>query len=304
MKFRKYQHLEKYRTQATDGITVGTAYIFPKIDGTNASTWLDDAQVQAGSRTRWLAVSNDNAGFCKWAKENEKLLKFHTENPDLRLYGEWLVPHSLKTYREDAWRDFYVFDVIREQGDGTGDDDFTYLAYEDYKVLLEQYGINYIPPIAIIKNATDESIYRCLEKNGYLVKDGEGVGEGIVIKNYAFVNKYRRVNWAKVVTNEFKEKLHKEMGAPEVVANKIVEDRIIDDFVTAALIEKEYAKIVNEMDGWSSKYIPRLLNMVYYSIVTEEMWNIVKTYKNPTINFKWLQQLIIAKIKTVKSDLF
>jgi hypothetical protein len=303
MKFRRYQHLEKFGTQATDGITTGTAYVFPKLDGTNASTWLD-VEVEAGSRSRKLSVENDNQGFCVHVRACAKLAKFHFENPDLRLYGEWLVPHSLNTYRDDAWRDFYVFDVVREHGDGCDDENFEYLPYDEYKELLDKYEINYIPPIAIIKNATEESIYKCLEKNGFLIKDGEGTGEGIVLKNYGFINRYGRVVWAKVVTNEFKEKMHKIMGAPEVTANKIIEDKILEDFVTSSLIDKEHAKIVNEMDGWSSKYIPRLLNTVYYSVVTEEMWNIVKAYKNPVVDFKRLQRLITAKIKTTKPELF
>ena len=306
MLFRRYMHLEKYGTQATEGIQLGTVYIMPKIDGTNASVWLDADQVQAGSRSRTLDETSqgDNAGFCKYARLNANIESFLNDHQDLRLYGEWLVPHSLKTYREDAWKEFYVFDVVREQGIGVGENDFTYLHYDEYKLLLEEYGINYIPPIAILKNANDESIYRCLEKNGYLIKDGEGMGEGIVIKNYDFVNKFGRVVWAKIVTNEFKEKHHKAMGAPEVTVNKIVEDKIVEEFLTTALIEKEYAKIVNEVGEWSNKLIPRLLNTVFYSLVDEEMWNIVKTLRNPTIDFKRLQQLVFMKVKTTKSELF
>lgn len=36
MQFKKYIHLEKYGTTETQGIELGTAYVFPKLDGTNA----------------------------------------------------------------------------------------------------------------------------------------------------------------------------------------------------------------------------------------------------------------------------
>jgi hypothetical protein len=143
-----------------------------------------------------------------------------------------------------------------------------------------------------------------LEKNKILLKDGEGVGEGIVIKNYNFVNKYGRTVWAKIVTNEFKERHVHEMGAPEVVGD-IIEARIADKFVTQHLVDKVYAKIINETgDGWHSKMIPRLLHTVYYDLITEEMWEVLKQFKNPTINFKLLTGYVTARIKELRKDIF
>ena len=105
MSFIKYQHIEKLGHQEVADILEGTVTIYPKLDGTNASVWMDlssTPEIQAGSRNRHLEPGKDNAGFLAWAREHEGLKKFLTANPHLRLYGEWLVPHSLKTYREDA----------------------------------------------------------------------------------------------------------------------------------------------------------------------------------------------------------
>ena len=55
-----------------------------------------------------------------------------------------------------------------------------------------------------------------MEKNVFLIEDGKGAGEGIVIKNYDFRNRYNRNTFAKIVTSEFKEKHAKEMGASVV----------------------------------------------------------------------------------------
>lgn len=302
MNFRKYQHLEKFGNTAVEGIENGTCYVFPKIDGTNASIWLgDDNTIQAGSRTRVLSIDNDNAGFYEWVLEQENIKKMLLENPDIRLYGEWLVPHSLKTYREDAWRNFYVFDVIEEIQEEDGE--FRYLPYEEYKVLCEEYNVNYIPPLKIIKNGEYENFVHELANNIYLIEDGKGNGEGIVLKNYSFVNKYGRVTWAKIITSEFKEKHHKEMGAPEV-ENKIIEDSIADEYVTTALCEKVHAKIENELGEFNNKQIPRLLNTVYHDVITEELWDILKKHKNPTINFKTLKYFVFGKVKERLPKLF
>lgn len=294
MEFKKYQHIEKLGNTDVKDIEYGMCYIFPKLDGTNASLWWNNG-LQAGSRKRQLSTDADNAGFYKWASEQDNIRMFFQQHSDLRLYGEWLVPHTLKTYLDTAWRDFYVFDVenINEK----------LIPYEEYKELLNRYNINYIAPIAKIKNPTEETLYKALEKNQYLIKDNEGCGEGIVIKNYNYVNPYGHTVWAKIVMAEFKEKHVKVMGCPDLKEKRGIEERIVEDYVTGSLIEKEYAKILNE-SGWNQKSIPRLLQTVFYCLVKEEAWNFVKEYKNPTINFKRLMSLTILKIKETKPELF
>ena len=209
----------------------------------------------------------------------------------LYLYGERLVPHSLKAYRKDAWKRFYVFDV-------------ELLPYEAYKPLLEEFEIDYIPPLAIIKNPTEEDLYRLLQNSGqFLVEDGAGKGEGIVIKNYDYRNHRGSQTWAKIITNEFKEVHHKEMGAPEINGPALIEEQIVRDFLSNEFIEKEKWKVVYNNDpdgnGWQSKYIPELLGRVWYEFIREEISEILKKYKNPKINFRLLQSLTIKKVKKV-----
>jgi len=72
------------------------------------------------------------------------------------------------------------------------------LPYEIYKPLLDEFEIDYIPPISLIKQPTYENLLTALEKCGeFLVEDGKGKGEGIVIKNYSYYNKYRKTNVGK-----------------------------------------------------------------------------------------------------------
>ena len=295
--FRKYMHVERFGNDEVQGIELGGCHVFPKLDGTNASVWYEAGELCAGSRRRELSEEDDNAGFCKWVMGQESIRDFLTLHSWLRIYGEWLVPHSLKTYRDDAWRKFYVFDVW-------DDNEERYLSFDEYKIPLEGFGIDLIAPICVMNNATYDNLLVELENNKYLINDGDGCGEGIVIKNYDYQNRFGRTCWAKMITNRFKEKHVSEMGATVKNMKQMVEQEICDNYLSQHFIDKVYAKIVNENGGWSSKYIPRLLQTIFYDLVNEETWNIVKKMKNPTINFKTLYSLCIISIKKLRPELF
>ena len=292
MKFKKYQHVEKFGNTEVSEIEFGECYIFPKLDGTNASAWLRNGGVCGGSRNRELSLESDNAGFLNWLVKQENIKRLLIDHPNLRLFGEWLVPHSLKTYRDDTWRKFYVFDVAEDSGE-----DLKYLHFNIYYSILKEYGVEMIPPMAIINNPTFERLQNACEKNTYLLQENAGFGEGIVIKNYSFVNRYGRTTWAKIVTNEFKDKHVREMGANRIKEKKMIEEEIALEYCTKSLCEKVQSKIELEKGDWKSQYIPQLLNIVYYDIIREEIWDILKKKKNPTINFKTLKVFVSKQVR-------
>ena len=47
-----------------------------KIDGTNATIWIDDLgrDMLIGSRKQWITPANDNYGFARWVMQNKKEL--------------------------------------------------------------------------------------------------------------------------------------------------------------------------------------------------------------------------------------
>lgn len=297
MGFKEYQHIERYGNDEVLNINQGICYIFPKIDGTNSSVWMERGELFGGSRSRQLSRGEgDNQGFYEWVLKQDNFKEFFAANKDCIVYGEWLVPHTLRTYRNDAWKKLYVFDIFNISSGA-------YISYEAYKEILEHYNIEYIPCQTIIKNGTYEQFVNELDKNIYLIKDGEGNGEGIVIKNYEYKNKYGRQIWAKIVRNEYKEQFYKAQPLTILKGRKQIENEIVNKFVSEDIINKEYAKIKNEV-GWNSDKIPRLLNTVYYSLIKEELWNILKKFKNPIIDFQILRFLTIKKIKEIRNDLF
>jgi hypothetical protein len=300
MTFRQYMHIERFGNDDVQGIELGGCYIFPKIDGTNASIWWTPDGLQAGSRKRHLSLESDNAGFYEWVLNgNHNISDFfitHKYNKELRLYGEWLVPHALKTYRADTWRKLYVFDVYHDL-------DHRYLSYDEYKPILDEFQIEYIPPLCIMNNATYDNIMVELENNTYLIQENMGKGEGVVIKNYGYQNRYGRTVWAKIVANEFKDKHRKDQPTVKNM-KQMIEQQICDDYISKHLVDKIYAKIVNEMNGWNSRYIKRLLGTVFHDLVNEEIWAAITKMKYPIINFRTLNTLAINKIKQLKPELF
>lgn len=300
MPFYKYQHIERLGNDEVEDIEIGECFVFPKIDGTCSSLWIDNGEIQAGSRNRQLTLDNDNRDFYNKHYKDERFIRFFEKYPEHTLYGEYLVKHSLQTYRGDAWNKFYVFDVTYIDNNK----ELCYLSYDKYVPILEEFNIDYIPVLCIVKNGSYDSFLKAVEMNTYLIQEGKGVGEGVVIKRYDYKNKYGRTTWAKIVTNEFKEKHRKEMGAPHIKGKDLLEEEIIDEFLTESFIEKTFCKVKETCGGFNSKNIPMFLGVAYHEFVTEEIWGILKKYKNPKIDFKLLNRFLILKIKEIKADLF
>lgn len=304
MKFHKYQHIERLGTVETEGILEGSVSIFSKIDGTNGQCFLENGVVKAGSRNREVSLEEDNQGFCKYILENkeiESFLKYY--GGKYKLYGEFLVKHTLRTYKDDAWRKFYVFDVVEEY-ENNGEKGYRYLPYYEYKEKLEKFNIPYIPCIVELQDPSYKDLMEAMSKNTFLIKDGEGLGEGLVCKNYDFENRFGRTIWGKIVRDEFKSKTGREKKKKGLSSKESVEKSIVEKYVDSNMVEKEYAKIVNEKGYWSSKLIKMLLGKVFYTLVKEESWEIIKSFKKPTVNYKKLQTETIIRVKELKKELF
>ena len=333
--FRKYDHVERLGHDEVESLTIGDVYVFPKLDGTNASIWFESIEglaptIECGSRTKTLDAEADNAGFWNWAHEPENQFKLFEimsgGGHGWTIYGEWLVPHTIKTYRDDAWRKFYVFDVY-DNAKGV------YLSYEQYEHIFKATELDVIEPLCIFTNPSDEQLQREAEMNTYLILDGAGCGEGIVLKNYGWMNRFGRQPWAKIIRNEFKEENRRAFGTTEKGGTFQVEAAIAEEYVTQALVEKTRAKIVTELmnqddvagvidiekaseftdyfqlrrnveERHRGQLIPRLLGTVYYELVNEELWNAVKKHKDPTIVFKRLKAHSILWTKKHAADLF
>jgi hypothetical protein len=293
-------HVERLGNDEVEGILVGNVYVQPKLDGANGQIYFDQESggIFCASRRKMVDENNTNQGFYNYVVEHAGMyMDYFKKHPHHILYGEWLVPHTLKTYRKDAWRKFYVFDVFNNYSG-------MFIPYDKYVEELKEFEIPFVPVIAEFYNPPEKNVESYLEHNKFLIEDGKGLGEGIVIKNYDFINKYGRPTWAKIVRNEFKEEHNITMGHPEM-SFEPVEIKIANEFVTEGRLSKIKEKIMTEKDtGWQSKYIPEYLGRVWFEIIQDEMWNILKKHKNPRINFRDLNRCVILKIKELDKETF
>jgi hypothetical protein len=335
MEFRRYDHVERLKHEKVEGIELGNVYVFPKLDGTNASVWFEKNEevgeyTACGSRTRTLSSESDNAGFWQWAHTNQAPLwdVFNSGGSNWIIYGEWLVPHTLKTYREDAWRRFFVFDVYDKSKQ-------KYLSYEEYEPTIKAAGLDVIEPLCIITNPSDEQLQHEAEVNTYLILDGAGAGEGIVLKNYGWNNRWGEQPWAKIVRNEFKEENKRAFGTTEKHGQFQVEAAIAEEFVTQFLVKKTLSKILCDLteediaagieellpegndfynkaaarevrvrERHRAQVIPRLLGTVFFELVNEEIWMALKKHKFPVVDFRRLRSHSILWTKKYAADLF
>ncbi len=309
--FRKYMHVERLGNEEVIGIEDGTVHVFPKIDGTNASVWEHEGVTYAGSRKRVLNAGADNAGFNEWVFGDDPkaiVCRAIVQAYGVRLYGEWLVPHTFKGYRDDAWRRFWVFDVARDLDDvEDGDRTVEFLTYDEYQPMLEAHSLDYISPLKIVTNGSEADFTALLDQNHFLLPDGgDEAGEGIVLKRYDYRNRFGRTTWAKVVRQAFKESHGREMGAPRLERTDLVEREIAEATVTVELVRKTMATIatVRDAEGWRSEFIPQLLGTMYHEVVVEELWDQLKQRKSPVIDFKRLQREVVIATRAVVPDVF
>lgn len=295
MEYQKYQHIERIGTSEVEGILEGKVYLFYKIDGTNSCIFLKKENTLGfGSRKREISLENDNGGFV-YAIESDKelynaILNYLSKYPNYIIYGEWLIPHTIKRYKADAWRKLYVFDVYDAENK-------RYLSYEEYNNELEKLKINCIPPIDILYKPNVNDIKDLLQKTGeYLIS--EGLGEGIVIKNYEFKNVYGRTVWAKLLTEDFNQK-KKELKTTNFENKEVIEYKIIKGFVTPEFIQKEFEKFKEEKGGFSSSYIFEFINRTFTEFFRDNWELILKKHKYPTINFRLLKKILDEEIKNI-----
>ena len=298
MRFKKYQHIEKLGREECEGVLDSDkVYCFSKIDGTNGCLYLDgEGNLKAGSRNRELTLDDDNHKFYAVALQHPEYLDYLKKYPRRILYGEWLVKHTIRTYADEAWNKFYVFDVFEVDAD---EESGRYLSFDEYASELEEFNIEYIPVSAVLDHPTVEDILSLAKENHYLIPDEKNVGEGIVVKTYDYRNKYGRQTWGKLVAAEFFETKQKLRKKNHDIKGDF-EAKTAYEYITDAVIKKEYAKVLNDHpDAKQQELIGRVLNAVYDAFLDEDLATVIKKNKGCTINFKYMRKQSDLRVKDV-----
>ena len=165
--------------------------------------------------------------------------------------------------------------------------------------------------MAKLDNPSLEDLTALVKSNHYLLNDDSKIGEGIVIKNYNYHNRYGRMVYAKIVVEEFfstKKDNHKKKTATIQDEDALIA-AIVETFLTESMINKEYEKLAEELnlerqEVKREKIIGLLFNRVWHEFLVEETPAFVKKFKLPIVNFKALRKEVENKVKQVKSSLF
>ena len=325
MNRRNYQHIEKinFLTESPDlaGLFNGETYVYPKIDGCNCLVRYDEInrKLVVGGRNRdFDGIDKTDRGLLAYVKAREKkfLAIFEKLGPNATIYGEWLVPHTIKYYRLEAWNEYYIFDILLfKKIEKEGKKELVadrYLDYEEYSALLDEVNrldgpaLLYIPCLGKIKDCSLEQVKQYVEEHKdyvYLTKEGD-LGEGLIFKNYQYHNAYNRVVWGKVVFADFLQikKDHRKMKAnlPKPQDQDFeIEPALIGKHFNVEFAQKEKCKF-EEAKGqpFSMRQFGELLFNSYHEFIKDNIFDFIKEAKAKPINFKLMQRLYADALKS------
>lgn len=290
MQFRTYPKIHRLGKEETDGILEGEVVVQEKVDGANISIWLgDNGQICCGSRTRELEDGFN--GFVDYVKSNPAIEDWLRKHPSKRLYGEWLVKHTI-TYPDSAYKKIYLYDIYDDE------EDF-YASQEWVAKVAAEIGVEY-PQVFMIGVDIKESDIK--EVVGKTMIPEAANGEGVVIKHFGFKDKWGNHCYAKMVHEQFKEANAIVFGGNNKHSETYWEMYVVNKYCTTSRVRKIMQKLQPEIDRrLDMEHIPEVAGRCYHDLITEEAWEIVN--KVPALDLKKLRQLCNKKFIQIYKDL-
>lgn len=269
MTFKKYNSIERHGKRGTHLTVEGDPYvvIMEKIDGANASFRRVGNEILCFSRNTQLDEENGLRGFYQWAQES---ININSIDEDTIFYGEWSAKHKLDY--GDNHNKFYLFDVYDE---AVGE-------YMPLGVVREYAKQLEIELAHIFYEGEFQSIEHVKSFVGKSVL-GE-VGEGVVVKNYDYKDRFGSQQFTKFVSDEFAE-------ASKVKTHK-VSDNVdpLTGFINATLTEARVSKLIHKLvdEGHLEEeygiedmgtILKGLGSSVFEDIIKEELDSLLKVVK-------------------------
>ena len=268
MKHKSYMDIKVASPATINGFEVGDHIVIQtKVDGANAAIRYDAEtdSIVAQSRKNILNTSNTLRGFYEFTQLLVKDRIKAVLRPEYILYGEWLVPHSVK-YPELAYNKFYVYDIYDTERNNWAPQEYV----EEIAKLL------HLPYIKTWYDGEFISWEHCksfLPNSAY----GEVEQEGIVIKNETKLNSLdsHEPFYVKIVNTRFKEKMErkeKKSQSPEQIAFEEEENNKTKTIVTPARVEKLLNKLVDEEivpENWGATHMTTIARNIPKNVVED-----------------------------------
>lgn len=231
---KKYMDVTRLGHKTTIGVLNKGDHIViqEKLDGANASFRRVGNELVAFSRNHQLTAENNLGGFYEFVQNLEISI-----GEGLIFFGEWLNPHKVK-YPEHQ-KKFFLYDIY----------DITnsrYLPFATVKVIGESLGLNIIPVFYEGEYISFEHLQSFVGKTMLGGKLGDiDTGEGIVVKNVDYADRFGNQIFVKLVTDAFRE-VQKQKAPKDPKVELTQEAVFVEQTVTDARIEKFLHKFVDE----------------------------------------------------------
>lgn len=307
MDMKKYIDIERVKESYASTFEMGEPIVIQvKVDGSNASIAYDSKtnSLVAFSRRQTLSEMNTLNGFWNYVQSLDVKAFAEILGDRYIIFGEWLVPHSVK-YPEDMYKKFYMFDVWDRETE-------QYLTQEDSLAIfdrLKYYIPHYVWTLYNGPFVSWEHTLAFLKENIY----GEApCMEGIVIKrqNKLWSKSSRLPYYVKIVNEKFSE-VHSskpKIVDPEKLAAREAEQAAVAEVVTKRRVEKMLQKfeednlIPSDWGGESMKQISKLLPKAVYEDCQKEEPEAVAAVENfgkicATLCMKYAREILDDKSK-------
>ena len=229
MEQKKYHSITRYGKSNNEISARGNIVVWEKLDGANASFMRDGNVLRTFSRNQELTGEDGLGGFRKWALDN---IKVDDLVEGYVYFGEFMNRHKIDYGNNE--KKFFLYDVYDIGGEKYLDLDI--ISSEAFHLNLTLAPIFYEGEFI-----SDEHLQSFVGKT-MLAPDG--VGEGIVVKNYDYFDKHGKQHFTKIVSKHFQEisgmKVKEMKAKPDIITS------FIQDTVTTARIEKMLYKLVDE----------------------------------------------------------
>lgn len=273
MKMKKYMDIERLKPSFADGFEVGDYIVIQeKIDGANFSIRYDEEtdSIKAFSRKTELDFNNTLRGAWNWSQTLDKNLVKKVLGNSLVLFGEWLVPHTVK-YPDDKYNRAYFYDVYDTEEE-------IYISQQAVENIVNRLGLTYVPVFFDGQFTSWEDVNKYVGKT----EMGGEYGEGVVVKNQTKLNSAntKLPFYTKIVTEQFSEtKAHRSSKPVDMdEMNKRAEmQALTETIVTEARVRKILNKMVDEgiiPEDWDEHDMSTIAKSmgkeIYYDCVKEE----------------------------------
>lgn len=272
---KKYMDIVRLGHKTTLGVLNEGDFITvtEKLDGANASFKVENGIIKAFSRNTELNCENNLRGFYEWTQ---------TLNPELLLngviyFGEWLVKHKIQ-YPAEKMNQFYLFDIYNTYT-------CEYVSFSMVKDESKRLGLNLIPLFYEGKYQSFDHLMSFVGKTNL----GGEQGEGVVVKNVNYKDKYGKQIFVKLVTDEFRE-IQKQKAPKDPNKPATVEQQFVNECVTKARVEKLLYKLVDEgvlEESFGIEDMGLILknlgSRIYEDIIKEESESLPENYEEQLI---------------------